>query len=348
MALDFKKRLPEWITQDKLYRLLIGFLGGSISADEIDIEHVLWELGSMVDAISTLTTDKNFSAHLLRSNQMTDLVGSNVNWAEVQARLESVRGQVDSLQGRINAHVYDLYSKEPLQAELENTWHPLLDEVKSANFDLVDIVTTNYDLVIEAALSTRSYLGVDLAFREGLWPGIRLEEWRAPDLSTGLLTKLHGSVDWRLGQGGTEVDPIIRRGQPEFDGDHAKRLILYPGFKGVPSREPFISFHEYFRRRVSTASHILFIGFAFRDGYINELVSSAITPDCRVAVLNPADSLPGQPFLSKAFHIKAGFGVAQRHKGDRLGGAPSFSPDSLRPWFANTEGPADLVAKPDF
>ena len=62
---------------------------------------------------------------------------------------------------------------------------------------------------------------------------------------TGLLTKLHGSVDWRY----LTEDLVVVR-DAGFSGNRHKHCILYPGYKGEPKEEPFRRFHEHLRRVV--------------------------------------------------------------------------------------------------
>lgn len=309
MALDFRKRLPKSITSSHLYLQLVEHLRQSRLADGVDIEHVLWELGRLSELLGEWVDPQRFAAYLLTSNQIGSIAQSNNSGPGVHGQFSHLRTVVHHLQDQINERVYEFYSQAPEKNELKSSWLPLLEHLSSASFDQVDIVTTNYDLVIEHALELLPSVDVNMGFSQGLYPGINLPAWRSTDSQGGLLTKLHGSVDWKIGNGGSEAEPVIRRGHPEFDGDHRKRLILYPGFKGIPSREPFVAFHEYFRRRLQFASHVLFIGFAFRDDFINGLISSELPHTAKVAVINPSQELPKMSFLEEAHHLKQGFGI---------------------------------------
>ena len=256
---------------------------------------------------------------------------------QVYQSFVAFQAQVKELQNKINERVYDFYSQAPEQSELDRSWIPLLKKVASCGFDRIDIVTTNYDLVIEVAIDELDSFKISTGHRHGSIPGIDLSAWNDSNNPEGLLTKLHGSVDWKLGRGSTEEDPVIRRGHPEFDGDHARRLIIYPGFKGSPNREPFTRFHDYFRRRLKDTSHMLFIGFAFRDDYINSLLSSELPTSAQVAVIDPSETLPKVSFLKSAKHLKQGFGIVKDNTvvnnvltSDRL---QPFNLKDLEHWF---------------
>jgi hypothetical protein len=310
MALDFKKRLPDAITSSPLYMQLHHHLSAKGLGENIDIEHILWELGQLFNVVEEWTTNDRFATALLLNNQVGQITQQvHIPGGTVFTQFESLKNITRALQEAINERVYDYYSKPPDQEELKRSWLPLLDVVETANFGCVDIVTTNYDLVIESVLQAKAIGSISMGFSQGLFPGIDLSAWKNAPRSQGMLTKLHGSVDWKLGNGGTDSDPVIRRGHPEFDGDHRKRLILYPGFKGVPTKEPFVAFHDYFRKRIKEASHLLFIGFAFRDDHINELIKLNLSADSRIAVVNPSNDLPALSFLKSAKHFKQGFGM---------------------------------------
>jgi hypothetical protein len=325
MALDFRKRLPDVIKQSDLYQRLIAHLEQQ-GLKDIDIEHVLWELGRLNETIREWTEPERLASRLLSSNEIASITGMNTQGPSVHNQFHNLFNISQNLQDQINERVYEFYSQPPQPEELKRSWIPLLEYLSESEFNRIDIVTTNYDLVIEAALDTIPDAPVSMGFRQGLYPGIELRAWRDNTPSQrGLLTKLHGSVDWKLGNGSTEAEPVIRRGHPEFDGDHKKRLILYPGFKGVPSREPFVAFHEYFRQRLQTVTHVLFIGFAFRDQFINELVEANLPKNSRVAVVNPSTELPNLGFLRSVTHLPQGFGISENATLLTSGGLKPFS-----------------------
>lgn len=334
MALDFKRRLPEEITTSPLYIQLHNHLQGKGLGENIDIEHVLWELGQLFDLTEQWTTNDRFGAALLLSNQVSQITQNfQLQGQPVFAQFDSLKNITRSLQEKINERVYDYYSQQPDGNELKWSWLPLFNAVNSANFGRVDIVTTNYDMVIESALQEKALGQLSLGFKPGLFPSIDLSAWKNTSESHGMLTKLHGSVDWKRGNGGTDNDPVIRRGHPEFNGDHQKRLILYPGFKGVTSAEPFVSFHEYFRQKMQGATHMLFIGFAFRDDYINQLIGSNLPAKCSVAVVNPASDLPSLAFLKNIKHFKNGFGMNPKTTSLMSGGVSPLSMSDISDWM---------------
>jgi len=104
----------------------------------------------------------------------------------------------------------------------------------------------------------------------------------------GLLTKLHGSVDWSRRPG---REPIYVGGDPGFKGDHERHVILYPGFKGEALEEPFNIFHDHFAVSLRAASNFVVVGFAFRDDRLNELIDRHLPESAKTVVINPRKTI---------------------------------------------------------
>jgi hypothetical protein len=165
-----------------------------------------------------------------------------------------------------------------------------------------------YDVVLEEAIRF-SNVPVLTGRTNDTQPTLDTSLWdvHAMDVSTlesqGRLTKLHGSIDWVRGQDKIHV------GTPLFQGRHERHAIIYPGFKGAPNDPLFQHLHQYCRSRLAKASGIIIIGYAFRDEYINTILSRDLRRDAMVIVLNPAERLPSMPFAeSRVVHIRLQFG----------------------------------------
>src|SRR5207248_224732 len=110
----------------------------------------------------------------------------------------------------------------------------------SSNIDIEQVLWALHELdgFLAAAADVRSVAGLKQQIKTGRRPGVYqvLDEFlwarRSQDelpKPAGLLTKLHGSVDWSRGPQGIYV------GDPLYKGTHNKQVILYPGFKGTPT-----------------------------------------------------------------------------------------------------------------
>lgn len=195
--------------------------------------------------------------------------------------------------GLINQQVYDLYGNDPAEDELTGNWIPLLKPLFDRDIRL-DLFTTNYDLVIENALQIiggddflYSYLGAPGRIQRY----IDLKQWQEDtDRAQGLLTKLHGSLNWKQRRDQIAIGDIL------FTGDHSRHAIIYPGFKGSSNAIFFTPFHDYFSRMLAQADHVLIIGFAFRDEAINSALRTSIPAGATITVMDPNDKLrfPGR------------------------------------------------------
>jgi hypothetical protein len=105
------------------------------------------------------------------------------------------------------------------------------------------------------------------------------------------LYKLHGSVNWKRGPSGELWKTPVQDRTEERD-----HVILYPGFKGEPSVEPFIFLHKEFGRRLRTFSNLVVIGFSFRDEYLNRLINSALKENVRLKIIIWNPVIPIHPF----------------------------------------------------
>lgn len=155
----------------------------------------------------------------------------------------------------------------------------------------VELFTTNYDTVLEDAIELSS-LEVSAGYKGstsnrrldlGLWStGAAL-----PRNKRGLLTKLHGSVNWQ------RKHRDIHISAPFFSGQHEQHVILYPGLKDTTAPEPFNAFHDRLAWALRQAQFVAFVGFAFRDPLINQILQRDLATQVRVFV---SDRRPREQF----------------------------------------------------
>jgi len=298
-TVDFYKLLPPSILGMPFFAQLLEFLQKqSRIQSEVDIEVVLWHLHELRDQLRALARSDRFLGWLMESERLLRVVGQpgKLSFAK-QAAVEGLQA-LNKVIDAINRQVFELYKRPPEPGELLGTWQPVLEAAERGEWH-VEIVTTNYDVVLEYALLSRAGETlplVDPGWSTGVYRALDLDRWaRSPFRDApagkpqGLLTKLHGSVNWSR-----DGDDIFIS-DPGFKGADERHAIIYPGFKGRPATEPFVTMHQYFVRALSAADALLFVGFAFRDEYINELCERYIRPDAKVVVVNPG-SISRLPF----------------------------------------------------
>jgi hypothetical protein len=239
---------------------------------------VLQELRVFADQIADPDTTIGFFAHEERFARLT---GNNQSTGGLLNILANARVEVGDIESRINQMVYDLYHQEPEESELVDNWLPLLDSLR-ARGERLEVFTTNYDVVLEEAIRLSK---ADIAIGKSGKTHLRLDVncWKeAPSPSRlPLLTKLHGSINWsRSGE-------TIYIADPTFHGAHSRHVILYPAFKGTPTEQPFNLFHEHLARVAQASDVVIFVGYAFRDQYINDVLARSLPAKARIISINP-------------------------------------------------------------
>lgn len=157
--------------------------------------------------------------------------------------------------------------------------------------------TTNYDTLLEDALALGcfpywdGFSGGSVAFRNH-----RYGDKEPTTGFRGHVIKLHGSIDWHLGDDGK----VWRVRDRDLYPARAGRVLIYPqATKYIATqRDPFAAQFDIFRRALSNGSdNILAIcGYSFGDDHINQEIEFALsTPSSKTTILAfclESDALP--------------------------------------------------------
>ena len=258
--------LPSSIINDSLFVEVKGFLE-AINTKIIDIEHILDALEEIKNYLWQTSDTSRIVGFMTQADAFTRVNGK-FSTAHLHSAFPNLRERCYDLIVNIREFLYNTYGDPPEEKNLE-TWRMLLDPLHNQIDSSVEIFTTNYDTVLERVIDTSDLNikhGTTLVGRHSLldmklWdhPGVPIEGF-------GRLTKLHGSVDWQRHLGSNDYIFI----SPVFTGDLQKQVALYPGeAKKEPEEWPFVKFYKHFERSVGQATGFVFIGFSFRDEYIN-------------------------------------------------------------------------------
>lgn len=301
---QFFQQLPSDISESPLFAGLVEYIQHKLSTEVIDIEQWLWAAIEAKEVFSALRDNATAAGWLFGQNRVNAMVGSNVDLQAPVRVGEMVLQRLEQLEDKIYRLIYQLYRVRPSPDALKASWIPFLKSVLAID-PHVELFTTNYDVVLEEAISLAG-LPIETGRTGGTYSVLNEALWTDADTVSykthGRLTKLHGSVDW------SKLGDDIYFGTPRFQGNHSDQVIIYPGFKGVPTERPFTLFHEHFSRCVENARGLIFIGFAFRDQYINQVLMDRLHPDAQFVVINPSelpDAIPVEQ--DRVSHIKHGF-----------------------------------------
>ena len=212
---------------------------------------------------------------------------------------------------------FENYGRHPDRQKVKELYLPLLDAL-SVTSKAIDFFTTNYDPVSDYVLRLLETLQV--RWTDGF---DRLGEWLPREFDGDYqfrLFRLHGSMCYlKDRQTGRITNPrtYFRAAVPVDSAP--EHILIYPGYKGTPSQEnDLISYpHRYLKEGLITAKYAVFIGFAFRDDYINSVVAESKheNPALRVIIANPASMDSIKTNLPKSLtdfeHIPQGFGTSE-------------------------------------
>jgi hypothetical protein len=309
-TLSFFERLPEQLRKRPLYDLVDQLLRRRTSQGPRDIEMfigILQELREFSFAVTNADTAVGWFVHEERFARIT---GAQGNFGQFRNIVSNASREIEQVLSSVNSLVYDLYGIEPEPTVLSQTWTPLLEMLKATSKSL-EIFTTNYDVVIErAVVETRIPIATGRVGAVHQYLDLALWEQRRPqrvdDRQEGLLTKLHGSVNWFRRQD----EDRIYIGPPLFAGRHERHAIIYPGAKGPPTTRPFDLFHRHLADSAAIAALAVFVGYAFRDDPINTVLRERLPQQCKVVVINPSAELPLELFRPRPVqHIAKPFGT---------------------------------------
>lgn len=303
---EFFRRLPPELAQDGLLQHIAKNTPKKFGVDQVDVEMVLWCIQELEDFFRSVSKSSNPINWFIKGSKFSELFNATVNLGQTLVAFPGAAEKCRQLREKINELVYSFYSEYPEQGELQDNWMLLFQKALGGGYWL-DVFTTNYDLVIEKA---SELTGIDISEGEvgrsvrrldiDLWKKAISCPEKLPH-PRGLLTKLHGSVHWESERG------QVVMGGTAFKGDHGRHALIAPGFKGLPRTQPFATLHDYFERAITRADAIVFIGFAFRDEHINNVISTAAKGKTFISI-NPSDINAPSDFRGQLVSVEKGFG----------------------------------------
>jgi hypothetical protein len=152
--------------------------------------------------------------------------------------------------------------------------------------DGLTIATLNYDLTIEQAAADHQ---VPCATGVERWLGAGRWEW--PEAGIRLL-KLHGSIDWvwerPIEEPGHLPRPVMRIALDPQAETNPPAIVF--GARGkLQTQGPFLSLLIELEKLLAKATHLVVIGYSFRDSHINHAIQrwTLESPNRNLVVVDP-------------------------------------------------------------
>jgi len=238
-----------------------------------DIEHIFMATERFIDKDFTFYLTERFA----RSAEAINLVN----------KLRNLKVQAQSFSIELKKNIYrKLREFDDVSAfELYYNFLKLFNPKENT----ISFFTTNYDRTFE-----RAYFFYPEKFTE---IGIGRVEYHFSEQYGELVfspkleyrgfeyIKLHGSLDWY-----EEENRVVKTSAVVVPDDPEEVPLLYPGYKAMPDKEPFLSLHRIFLDRLLRSEFVIMVGFALRDEAINFLLDTALQQNksLKVIFINPS------------------------------------------------------------
>ena len=263
-------------------------------SDDSHIEHILSQLGDH-RAIADRSKDKNvaFDAISLSVDELDDLHQRILTWIA-----ETIRWGYKPAQPGVGIHEEIGTNENPIVlidnhssfvSALFNRSQAGIAERRRA----VRLFTTNYDTLLEDALSLGGF-----SYWDGFSGGaVAFRSYRYGDEEPNLrdrahVIKLHGSIDWHLG----EDDQFWRVRDGDLYPKKISRVLIYPQSTKylATQRDPFAAQFDLFRRSLGAREEnvLATCGYSFGDEHINQEIELTLQrPENKTTVLAFAQKL---------------------------------------------------------
>lgn len=250
------------------------------------IEHLLSQLGDY-STIAERSKDKNVTlgSESFELKELADIHSKILKWISETVRWGYVPANTTTLEkiGSNDTPIVDVGAHQEFVSALFNRNQAGISERRRA----VKLFTTNYDTLLEDALSLEG-----LSCWDGFSGGaVAFKNYRYGDEEPDKgyrahLIKLHGSIDWHLG----EDDRVWRVRDGDIYPKKTSRVLIYPQSTKylATQRDPFAAQFDLFRRAlVSNSENVLATcGYSFGDEHINQEIELAMQhPDNKTTIL---------------------------------------------------------------
>lgn len=265
---------------------VLEFIRSQLS-DDSHIEHILSQLGDH-RAIADRSKDKNvpFGVVALSVDDLDALHQRVLTWIAETIRWGYKPEKADGTPEVIGTHetrIVTIDNHSSFISALFNRSQAGVAERRKA----VRLFTTNYDTLLEDALALGGF-----SYWDGFSGGaVAYRSHRYGDEEPNLrdrahVIKLHGSIDWHLG----EDDRVWRVRDGDLYPKKVSRVLIYPQSTKylATQRDPFAAQFDLFRRALGAREEnvLATCGYSFGDEHINQEIELALQrPENKTTVL---------------------------------------------------------------
>lgn len=278
--------------------------------DVEDIENVLEVLDPIV--MSEQNAVHNSISRLGLTAQSEN---DNVIWSDFLKYSISLKQKIiENLHREYSFQEYKIISNSNFFLEFFARIHHNLNAMEADNyFNFLNVITTNYDKVVEELFKEQikiyDFFVFDPKTERYFWDPHFFDRIQSdPNKICLKLFKLHGSLDWRETTDG-KFEKCPSEDYCAGSDEHKRNILIYPTEKGFENEEPFKTNFEYFRRICKRVNRIVVIGCSFRDPEINEIFIEFLkySNGNKIIVVSPDASIQINQNLLKGIENKNEF-----------------------------------------
>jgi len=254
--------------------------------DDCHIEHILSQLGDYrTIAERSKNSEATFGEVILELPELDALHQRILSWIAETVRwgYKAAVGDMPETVGSRDNPIVTVTEHKAFVSALFNRTHAGIAERRRA----VRLFTTNYDTLLEDGLALEGFpywdgfSGGSVAFRSH-----RYGDEEPQSLNRAHVVKLHGSIDWHLG----DDDQVWRVRDGDGYPETTSRVLIYPqSTKYLASqRDPFSAQFDLFRRCLSSREEnvLATCGYSFGDEHINQEIELALQrPENKTTIL---------------------------------------------------------------
>ncbi|MGA2315947.1 MAG: SIR2 family protein [Thermodesulfobacteriota bacterium] len=262
---DFVSTITKIRDNNPILKYVFEYLGKSSN----DIEKLLFTL-------EELNREDNSTFKIIK-NVVTE--GNLPETVKIMENISSFNSQVKNAIDSIKKEIFNKLNNFN-RIKAFSLYYNLFKEITTAvpGYKL-SFSTTNYDLTFDDAFQSDTAKWDDIGikkindfFVEDRGRFILKTGFRKDNDDDMTFVKIHGSLNWHYDSGKN----ITKSGGVTTPDDPNTMPLIYPGFKGFIEDEPFKAFHDHLAADLDKAYAAIFIGFAFRDQYINFMLENAL------------------------------------------------------------------------
>lgn len=305
--------------KDELIKAVQSQIRGNEQQLMLDIltNDKLDDIEKIYDCIDPIIELQNYcSKHIVHKIQYTYNITSNYS---------IIYNTFLQLKKIIRKTILNVFDTDSNSDDIKTVYNKIWSTMKKHGSSTFDIITTNYDRVIERYCDEKWHLVTGFSPQVNLQPSYWDDTWTLDTTKLNLcLVKLHGSITWQK-----KANQII---QASVVGDRTQNndIMIFPtlGEKSY-EKKPFNALIGKFKTILNNINVLIVIGFSYRDPEINMLIETKIKEGLQVISISPNSNQIEKITSAKVDEVKIGENVIKKYGNNIFVCEKEFNPITI-------------------